>query len=87
MASYGSNHCWLCLCEVCTRMHCRKLNRRYSIDHCISMYLRERCPVRKCEDFQHRQKHKVFKVLRREKKKDQLNEKLDRLLELLERRD
>lgn len=80
---YGSNQCWLCLCEVCTRVKCRKLNRRYSHDFCISMLIRERCPVMKCEDFQHREKHRVYRVRRRRRRADQLAGQLVQLREML----
>lgn len=76
MASYGSGLCWLCLCEVCTRRSCRKLNRRYTLDFCFSMILRERCPVVKCEQFEHKQKHRYFRVARRHRAVDRLSARL-----------
>lgn len=84
MITYGSNQCWLCLCEVCTRIRCPKLNRRYKLDFCISMLTRERCPVKKCEWFEHKQKHRVYKVLRRERKRERIMERLDDIQKVLE---
>lgn len=73
---YASNDCWFCLCEVCTRIHCPKYNRRYSLDFCISMMLRERCPVPKCDYFDHKEKHKVLRFLRRQRRPDPILDKL-----------
>lgn len=79
MSKYGSNQCWLCLCEVCTRFQCPKLNRRFRMDFCLSMLTRERCPVVKCDWFRHKEKQKVYRFLRRERKRDKLLERLDNI--------
>ena len=69
--------CMRCLCEVCDRMNCPKVNRRYKAGFCASMLDRERCPVLRCDYFAHKQKRKAYRVVRRARKRDQLLERLD----------
>jgi len=40
------------------------------------MIMYERCPIIKCDFFQHKGKHKVYRIVRKEKKRDRLLEKL-----------
>ena len=53
--------------------------KRYRIGFCTSMIMRERCPIIKCDFFEHIEKHKVYRVVRREKKRDQLIRRLESL--------
>ena len=69
--------CWLCLCEVCTMVRCPNLYKRYKVNFCASMTIRERCPVPQCDFFQHKQKHKVYRIKRRYTRRDQILSRLD----------
>ena len=79
--------CYRCLCEACNHRHCKlRHNWRYRIDFCYRMHELSRCPVIKCDYFQHKQKKKCYKIVRREKRADlllshleELNRKLDAL--------
>lgn len=77
MSKYGN--CFHCLCEVCNKMRCKNIYKRYSFDFCTSMIMRERCPIIKCDFFRHKEKLKVFRIVRREKKRDKLMERLDEI--------
>lgn len=76
---YGLYNCWWCLCEVCTRMHCPWVFRRTKLGFCVTMIQRDKCPIVKCDYFQHRQKHKVYRIIRRHKKYDIILERLDEI--------
>ena len=65
-------------------MLCPKLNRRYKVSFCVSMIMRERCPVVKCDFFSHREKHKVYRIVRKEKRRDVLLDRLDSIERQLE---
>lgn len=79
VAAYGLYNCWHCLCEVCTRVHCPKINRRYKLGFCTTMIMRENCPVVKCDFFEHKQKHKIYRIRKRIRKQDIMLEKLNNI--------
>lgn len=85
MNDYGLYNCWGCLCEVCTRIGCPKAHRRTKLGFCLAMLQREACPTVKCDWFVHKQKHKVYRILRRHKHKDVVIGKLDKIIERLDR--
>lgn len=82
---YGLYNCWNCLCEVCTMVYCpyHAVLPRYRHDHCFKMFRCDFCPVKKCDYFDHRQKHLILKVTRKKRRADTIAAKLDRILKLL----
>lgn len=85
-SDYGLYSCWHCLCEVCTRVHCPKLNRRSKLGFCTTMIARENCPVVKCDFFQHKQKYTVYRIKRKgPSKKDTVIDRLDNIEKVLDR--
>jgi hypothetical protein len=47
------------------------------------MMREKRCPTVKCDFFVHKQKNRVYKVVRKAKKKDKLIDRLDVILQKL----
>ena len=84
-SKYGLYNCWSCLCEVCTRVHCPKnLCYKDKLSHCLKMLQRESCPTVKCDSFEHKEKHIIFRVKQRTRKVDLTLSKLDAILEGIE---
>lgn len=85
---YGSYKCWLCLCDVCTRIGCPYHPIRHSnrLDHCYKMMRCEFCPVLKCDYFEHKQRRMVLRVKRRHGRGDSILEKLDEIIRKLDNR-
>lgn len=85
-SNYGYYDCWKCLCEVCTRVGCPK-DIRYMkpLAHCLHMRQRGCCPTVKCDWFHHKEKRRVFRVVRRHKLRDTILEMLDEVLSRLEK--
>lgn len=54
------------------------------VGFCSSMIMRDRCPVVKCDFFQHKEKHKVYRVKRRQRKQDVIMERLETIEKGLE---
>lgn len=52
---------------------------------CVAMRQRGACPTIKCDWFQHKEKHKVYRIVRRRKKVDYIAEKLNEILDKLDR--
>lgn len=51
---------------------------------CIAMRQRGSCPTIKCDWFVHKEKHKVYRIVRRYKKPDCVLEKLNEILDKLD---
>lgn len=84
---YGLYDCWNCLCEVCTRYNCPKnhllwISKHY---HCCKMRSRDTCPVIKCDFFEHKQIHKRYIMIRKHGRKHIIIEKLDEILNKLDK--
>lgn len=84
-SKYGLYDCWKCLCEVCTRIQCPKIQRRQKLGHCLVMYQRGCCPTVKCDWFEHKEKHQIFRIKRRYSKPDAVMEKLNEIMERLDK--
>ena len=54
-------------------------NWHYALNFCLRMHSLERCPVIKCDYFEHKHKKKAYKVVRRQKKRDVLLQRLEEL--------
>ena len=87
-SKYGLYKCWMCLCEVCTRIGC-PMHQRHNdkLNHCLTMQRRESCPTVKCDWFNHKEKTRVYRVHRRYTRRDFMVDLLLRILLLLEDRD
>lgn len=85
-SKYGLYDCYNCLCEVCTRRYCPYCRRRAKYDFCVCMIYDELCPIRKCDFFEHKEIHLVWRVKRigKRKKSVVIIDKLDEILEKLE---
>ena len=71
--------CYFCLCEVCNRIRCPRPYRaykRYFSSFCLYMISGERCPVIKCDYFEHKQKRRVLRFVRRRRRVDVIFDRL-----------
>ena len=83
-SNYGLYDCYKCLCEVCTRVGCPKIHRKSKISHCIAMRQRGVCPTVKCDWFTHKEKHKVYRIIRKRRKVDIIDAKLNEIINKLD---
>lgn len=77
--------CTRCLCEVCTRIHCPYYHRRTRWDFCLIMMQMERCPILKCDFFEHKEKRRIIRFIRKKSRKKTMMDKLDEILAKLDR--
>lgn len=85
-SKYGLYDCYKCLCEVCTRIDCPKMTMHHNkLQHCLIMRQRGCCPTIKCDFFTHQEKRKILKVRRRYQKQDAIIEKLNEIMERLDK--
>jgi hypothetical protein len=54
---------------------------------CVAMRQRGSCPTIKCDWFQHKEKHKVYRIVRRYRKIDYIADKLKEISEKLDQKD
>lgn len=75
--------CFNCICDGCNRRRCPWPSKKlYHV--CLHNIQADNCPKIKCDFFESKYKHPVYRVVRRSKRSDLILVKLDYIIRLLE---